>query len=87
MLETSPHGIAFRLGDITMEQFWEEAQRLAGVSGKNPRALMDNWARSYAIDPKMIDFSERLRTRGYKTGILMNSDAERYKYIQEAYYV
>lgn len=49
MLETSPHGIAFRLGDITMEQFWEEAQRLAGVSGKDPRALMDNWARSYAI--------------------------------------
>lgn len=87
MLETSPHGIAFRLGDITMEQFWEEAQRLAGVSGKDARALMDNWARSYAMDPKMIELSERLRARGYKTGILMNSDAERYKYIQETYHI
>ncbi|MDO8451465.1 MAG: hypothetical protein Q7S76_01215 [bacterium] len=83
LLETSPHGIAYRLGDITMEQFWEEVQRLAGVSDKDPRALMDNWARSYAMDPRMIELSERLRTRGYRTGILMNSDAERYKYIQE----
>lgn len=87
LLETSPHGIAFRLGDITMEQFWEEVQRLADVSGKDPRALMDNWARSYAMEPKMIELSNKLRARGYKTGILMNSDAERYKYIQETYQI
>ena len=87
LLETSSHGIAFRLGNITTEQFWEEVQQLAGVSGKDPKALMDNWARSYAMEPKMIELSNKLRARGYKTGILMNSDAERYKYIQETYQI
>lgn len=87
LLETSPHGIAYRLGNISMEQFWQEVQRLAGVSGKDPRALMDNWARSYAMDPKMLDLSKRLRRGGYKTGILMNSDAERYKYIEDTYHI
>lgn len=83
--ETSPHGIAFRLGNITTAEFWGEVQRLAGVSGRDPAALMDNWARSYAMDPKMIELSGKLRARGYKTGILMNSDAERYRYIEERY--
>lgn len=87
MLETSPHGIAWRLGNITMEQFWDEVQRQAGVSGKDPRELMDNWSMSYAMDPRMMELSEKLRERGYKTGILMNSDEERYKYIQETYHV
>lgn len=85
--ETSPHGIAFRLGKITMEEFWEEVQKLAGVKGKNPRELMDNWAKSYAIDPRMLELSKKLRKRGYKTGILMNSDIERYKYIQKTYHL
>lgn len=31
LLETSPHGIAYRLGDISMDQFWNEVQRLAGI--------------------------------------------------------
>lgn len=85
--EETPHGSAFRQGHISMEEFWDEVQRLAGVSGKNPRQLMDNWARSYTVDPRMIDVSERLRSRGYRTGILMNSDAERFRYIDKTYHL
>lgn len=60
--ETSPHGIAFRLGKISMEEFWEEVQKLAIRQTANGL-----WP--LAIDATVKDMIRFSRTRRNRFGI------------------
>ena len=84
--ETSPQGKAYRQGKITRDEFWQEVMQLAGANGASADELEDNWARSYQIDQRMLNMISRLRNeRGFKVGVMMNTDAYRHHHIEREY--
>ncbi|HSX14339.1 MAG TPA: HAD family phosphatase [Candidatus Saccharimonadales bacterium] len=76
-------------GSINLDQFWKDVTKSLGVdyNAKVDRAL---WADHYIADTpvrtELLELSDRLRQRGYKTGLLSNTHAEhailnRYRHI------
>lgn len=84
--ETSSQGKAYREGKITRVEFWREVAKLAGAENFSYAELEDNWARSYQIDTRMLELIEQLRAeRGFKIGIMMNTDEYRNRHIENEY--
>lgn len=84
--ETSEQGKAYRLNQMTREEFWEQIKRETNSPSADPADLERNWALSYQIDPDMLAIASRLRTeRGFQVGTLSNSDAYRHDHIERTY--
>lgn len=84
--ETSEQGKAYRLNEMTRDEFWDLIKCETNAPDADPSDLELNWALSYQIDPQMLALAERLRTeRGFQVGTLSNSDGYRHTHIEKTY--
>lgn len=84
--ETSAHGAAYRRGDCTAREFWDEVTRGRGVVASHEElALL--WAASYIPNPEALAVVDGLRAAGVRVGVFMNSDEYRHRYIEDTYHL
>ncbi len=71
---------------MTRDQFWNLVIEQAGTSDVDASALEFNWAMSYQVDHRMLGLISRLRNeRGFKVGLLSNSDEYRQNHNEKMY--
>lgn len=84
--ESGELGRAYRMGDMSRDEFWNLVIEQSGAHDVDPSELEYNWAMSYQIDPRMIELINRLRNeRGAQVGLLSNSDEYRQNHNEGMY--
>jgi FMN phosphatase YigB (HAD superfamily) len=83
--ESSPHGRAYRLGQMSKEEFWAQVKKLSG-KGFDDDELQLLWAKTYIINVAMVSMLQFLKEKkSIQVGIALNDDYARWQYIVETY--
>lgn len=85
MTEVTDSGNNIRLGKMTLEEFWAEISKKIDIKIIDPIKIHQLWLSFYFIYPEVLDFIIELRKRGYKIGLISNTDQYRHKYLEERY--
>lgn len=82
--ERSPHGRLYRLDQITKAEFWNAVRQLAPRKDFDDEVVQDLWAQTYIPNRALLSLLRYLRDDlGIQTGIVMNEDRWRFRYIEE----
>ncbi|MBI2051885.1 HAD family phosphatase [Candidatus Roizmanbacteria bacterium] len=68
----------FGRGEITEEEFWNEIRRQTGTTSPLPEGeslFTRAYAKQFVPDEQVLDVVRRLKTNGYKVGLISNSFA------------
>jgi len=77
-------GALYRRGEITMEEFWNRAKRLANIKADN-NDLNEMWIKSYVPIKGTVEIVKRLKRKGIKLYFLSDNAKERVEYLQRKY--
>jgi HAD superfamily hydrolase (TIGR01509 family) len=84
--ERSLQGRLYRLDQMSKSEFWEEVRRLSRKAEIDEDRLQDLWAMTYIPNPAVLSLLGYLKDEwGVQTGIVMNEDRWRYKFIEDHY--
>lgn len=83
--ESSPHGRAYRLDQISKEEFWARVKELCGKDFDNDK-LQILWAKTYIINASMVSMLKFLKEKKrIQIGMALNEDFGRWQYILDTY--
>jgi FMN phosphatase YigB (HAD superfamily) len=83
--EHLPHGKQYRLDQISKSEFWAQVRQLAPRKDFDDDTVQELWARTYIPNMSVLSLLDYLKNdRGIQTGIVMNEDKWRYKYVVES---
>lgn len=82
--EKSEQGRAYRLNQMSRNDFWRTVVELAGADSETDYAKLEElWAQSYQLNTDVVDILKRYRNAGMKIGLVSNSDTYRKQYMDE----